>query len=111
MAMMIQFYPSEEIEKIRSTSVWSGKRIAPDVKVDYVTSKHIGFSCYDPKFNTVHSVIYFSEKKFPNSWNCDCKWHSLKNKFCKHILAVFFRLNEDQNFLKKFQKEKVNLYP
>lgn len=107
--MKIKFYSYEDIEKIRSSSVLSAKRIAPDVNVDYITAKHIGFSVFDKKYNTKHSVIYFSEKEFPKSWNCDCKWSSIKKGFCKHILAVFLRLNEDEKFLKNFQKEKVPL--
>ncbi|MFX0101827.1 MAG: SWIM zinc finger family protein [Candidatus Hodarchaeota archaeon] len=46
----------------------------------------------------VYRIIYYSEKKFPKSWNCDCKWFSLKQKFCKHILAIFLRLIYDLEF-------------
>lgn len=95
------------MNELHTTSVASGVRIAYDVNVDYVTAKHIGFSCFDKKFDTKHSVIYFSEREFPDSWSCDCKWFSVKRGFCKHILAVFFRLNQDEKFLKKFPKEKI----
>jgi len=106
--MKIKFYSIEKMNEFRTTSVASGCRIAYDVKVDYATAKHIGFSCSDKKSDTTHSVIYFSEREFPDSWNCDCKWSSLKRSMCKHIFAVFFRLNQDNNFLKKFEKEKIS---
>jgi len=106
--MKIKFYSLSEIEKIRSSSVLEGKRISPDINIDYITSKHVGFSCFDKKLDTKHSVIYFSEKKFPDSWLCDCKWSSLKKGLCKHILSVFFRLNQDENFLKNIEKERIS---
>ncbi len=105
--MDIQFLSIESIEsnkEISKNSYSSAKRMWEDVKVDYITIKHIGFTCIDKTYDTTHSVIYFSEKKFPESWNCDCHWHSIKRGFCKHILAVFIRLNKDKNFLKKFKK-------
>jgi SWIM zinc finger len=92
---------------IRKGSLNSAKGIFKDVNVEYITPKHIGFTLKDAVYNTSHSVIYFSEKDFKNAWNCDCKWFSVKNLFCKHILAVFLRLNNDENFLKKFEKEKL----
>lgn len=92
---------------IKKGSLLAAKRIAGDIKVDYLTPKHIGFTSKDDQYNTVHSVIYFSERDFKDSWNCDCKWFSIKNLFCKHILGVFLRLNNDQNFLKKFEKEQI----
>jgi hypothetical protein len=92
---------------IKRGSLNAAKDIFSDVNVDYITSKHIGFTSKDKMYNTAHSVIYFSEKDFKNAWNCDCKWFSIKNLFCKHILAVFLRLNNDKNFLKKFEKETV----
>lgn len=92
---------------IKKGSLNSARVIVSSVKVDYLTPKHIGCTVKDPVFNTSHSVIYFSEREFKNSWNCDCKWFSLKNIFCKHILAVFIRLNNDAAFLKKFEKERI----
>ena len=94
-------------EKISKNILSSGRRIYKEVSVDYITTKHIGFTSKDKLYNTKHSVIYFSEKKFPNSWNCDCHWHSIKKGFCKHILAVFIRLNKDENFLKKIKKTNL----
>ena len=103
----IKFLSKKSIEsskEISKTSLDAAKRIYKDVKVDYITTKHIGFTCEDRLYGTKHSVIYFSERGFPESWNCDCKWYTLKEKFCKHILAVFLRLNLDENFLKTIKK-------
>jgi len=105
--MEIKFPSLKKIESdknISKNSYNSAKRLWKNVKVDYITSKHIGFTCIDNVYKTKHSIIYFSEKKFPESWNCDCSWHSIKGSFCKHILAVFIRLNEDKNFLKTLKK-------
>lgn len=98
-----------EFKKNTSGSFDSGKRMIDDVKVDYITAKHIGFSCCDYKYKTCHSVIYYSERPFEKAWNCDCKWFSLKEKFCGHILAVFLRLLKDEKFLKKFEKQAVDI--
>ena len=98
----------EELKNnIKKGSLVAAKRIFNDIKVDYLTPKHIGFTCKDKIFDTTHSVIYFSEKEFKKSWNCDCHWFSIKHVFCKHILSVFLRLNEDKLFLKKFKKERL----
>ena len=108
--MDIKFLTSKKIEsdpKISKNSYTSAKRMYEDVKVDYVTSKHIGFTSVDKNYGTMHSVIYFSEKKFPDSWNCDCHWFTLKRIYCKHILSVFVRLEKDEVFLKKFKKTKL----
>ncbi len=105
--MEIKFLSTKSIESnkdIGKSSYDSAKRMWKDVKVDYITAKHIGFTCVDKLYGTTHSVIYFSERKFPESWNCDCRWHTIKEKFCKHILAVFLRLNNDDNFLKTIKK-------
>lgn len=99
----------EDPEKVSQTSLDSARIIYPDVKVDYVTAKHIGFTCKDKRYDTKRSVIYYGERKFEDSWNCDCQWFSLKAKYCKHILAVFQRILKDSLFLKKFEKEAVDL--
>jgi hypothetical protein len=99
----------EELRNNTKGSLESAKRIWESVKVDYLTAKHIGFTCRDPRYDVSHSIIYYSERKFKRAWNCDCKWFSLKDKFCKHILAVFFRALKDRLFLKNFEKEAVNL--
>lgn len=110
--MKIIILSEKEIEESKNNtkgSMISARRIWPNVKVDYLTGKHIGFTCADPKFDNQHSVIYYSERPIERAWNCDCKWFSLKQKFCKHILAVFLRIQNDQSFLKKFEKETVNI--
>lgn len=108
--MELKFFSINEIKKgknILKGSVESARRIYKDVSVDYITPKHVGFTSLDKLHDTKHSIIYFSEKEFPNSWNCDCHLHSIKKIFCKHILAVFIRLNKDQTFLKKFKKTSL----
>ncbi|MCD6576020.1 MAG: SWIM zinc finger family protein [Nanoarchaeota archaeon] len=105
--MEIKFLSIKKIESnpdVSRNSYEAAKRMWKDVKVDYITSRHIGFTATDKLYNTKHSIIYFSERKFPKSWNCDCRWHTLKGKFCKHILAVFLRLNKDPFFLKTIKK-------
>lgn len=89
------------------TSLSSAYRINQDVNIEYIASRHIGFSVPDKKYKTKHSVIYFSEKEFPECWNCDCKWFSIKNIFCKHILAVLLRLMLDPKFLKNIKREET----
>ncbi len=98
--------PKDESKYFSKGSFLSARRLWNDLKVDYITSKHISFSVLDKVIDSTRSVIYFSEKEFPKSWNCECKWFSIKNKFCKHILAVFLRLEKDEKFLKKFEKEE-----
>ena len=51
-----RFFPVE--------SIISAKRIWDNIKIDYVTKKHIGFTVEDKITNTKHSVIYLSEKSF-----------------------------------------------
>lgn len=111
--MKINIMSIKDIEELKHNtkgSSNSAKRIWPNVKVDYLTGKHIGFTSKDPKYHNSHSVIYYSERKpLQKAWNCDCKWFSLKQKFCKHILSVFLRIHNDEKFLKKFEKETVNI--
>ncbi len=105
--MDIEFFSIKKIKESKEISknrIESALRIYKDISVDYITPKHIGFTSIDKLHNTKHSIIYFSEKEFPNSWNCDCHWHSIKKGLCKHILAVYLRLNKDKKFLKKFNK-------
>ncbi|MDD5181952.1 MAG: SWIM zinc finger family protein [Candidatus Nanoarchaeia archaeon] len=110
--MIIKIASEKSIEALKHNthgSIDSGKRMINEVNVDYITAKHIGFSCRDYKYKTNHSVIYYSERPLEKAWNCDCKWSSLKEKFCGHILAVFLRLLTDEKFLKKFKKEAVDI--
>ncbi|MCD6547470.1 MAG: hypothetical protein J7K22_02870 [Nanoarchaeota archaeon] len=105
--MMKIVFPDFKDCNISRNRLLHARRISKFVKVDYITPRHIGFTVTDPYYKTKHSVIYFSEKEFPKSWNCDCHWHSIKSGLCKHILSVFIRLEEDSNFLKRFKKEKL----
>ena len=97
--MLPRFFPIE--------SIISAKRIWNNIKIDYTTKKHIGFTVEDKIVNTKHSVIYLSEKKFPDCWNCDCQWYSIRKKYCKHILAVNIFLQRMKDIL-PFEVEFVN---
>ena len=68
-----------------------------DIKIDYRTSKHIGFIVKDEIKDTEHHVIYKDNRKPPSNWSCDCNWHATRGtfgKYCAHILAVNLWLNE-----------------
>ena len=56
------------------------------VKIDYSTSKHISFIVEGDE--TKHNVMYFMEKSGNKKWQCDCKWYTLQNKICSHVIAV-----------------------
>lgn len=79
-----------------SSSVYRSSKLNKHVKIDYSTEKRTAFTVKDPEKETIHSVIFNSEKKPPVDWNCDCRWHTtqgMKGKYCAHILAVHVFLN------------------
>ena len=51
------------------------------VRFDFETFKRIYFTVYSRE---VHSVIYEKSKK---NFICDCKYFSVKQKECSHIIA------------------------
>ncbi len=108
--MKIQVVDEKEIlpKNFPLDSIISSRRIWRQVKIDYVGAKHVGFLVYDPLKKTEHSVIYYSEKKFPDNWSCDCKWFSMKGVYCKHILAVHIFLQRMRDIL-PFEVELVKL--
>ncbi len=61
-------------------------RLINSVKLDYGTEKHLSFLVKGDE-NT-HNVMYFNEKKSEKRWQCDCKWYTLQDKLCSHIIAV-----------------------
>lgn len=63
-----------------------GLRLMNKVSLDYQTVKHTGFIVDGD--DSTHSVMYFSEKLGEKRWQCDCKWYTLHNKTCSHIIAV-----------------------
>jgi hypothetical protein len=52
------------------------------VKKEIETHKRIHFSVVGTE--ETHSVIYDKEK---NEWTCDCRYSTLHNKTCSHIVA------------------------
>jgi predicted nucleic acid-binding Zn finger protein len=63
-----------------------GIRLTNSVNLDYKTDKHISFLVKGD--NEMHNVMYFDEKKQDKRWQCDCKWYTLQDKTCSHIIAV-----------------------
>ncbi len=51
------------------------------VRLDFKSEKRIYFTVYSRE---VHSVIFDRER---NEFNCDCKYFSVKQKECSHIIA------------------------
>lgn len=60
------------------------------VKKELETRQRVHFSVdgTDEK----HSVIFDKETQ---NFSCDCKWSSLKNRECSHILAAKFLKSKD----------------
>ena len=69
-----------------------GVRLAKKVSIDYETAKHVSFSVEAEE--TKHNVMYFDEKPSTKKWQCDCKWYTLQNKVCSHMIAVNLALKE-----------------
>ena len=82
--MEIEFIPLDALKEdkiyIKAIGLIRG------MKVDYSTAKHISFSVQGDE--NVHNVMYFTEKPASKKWQCDCKWYTLQNKTCSHIIAV-----------------------
>jgi hypothetical protein len=72
---------SEDIKKKAQSLFEEGK-----VKVEFETDKRIHFKVFGR--TEEHSVIFDKEK---NEWSCDCKYSTLKQKECSHILACKLR--------------------
>lgn len=52
------------------------------VKREFETARRVHFKVFGKTGE--HSVIFDKEK---NIFSCDCKWNSLKERICSHILA------------------------
>jgi len=63
------------------------------VRLDFKSEKRIYFTVYSRE---VHSVIFDKEK---NEFKCDCKYFSVKQKECSHIIACKF-------FIKDLERKK-----
>ncbi|MCD6403303.1 MAG: SWIM zinc finger family protein [Candidatus Aenigmarchaeota archaeon] len=59
------------------------------VKVDLITPRRIYFKVEGE--TEEHSVVYDREL---NEWSCDCKYWSLKFKWCSHIYACWLWLRD-----------------
>ncbi len=82
--MAIDIIPLERLRK--NNKFDRGVSLVNKVKSDYQTSKHISFIVESE--NGTHNVMYFNEKEGELKWQCDCKWYTLQNKLCSHIIAV-----------------------
>ncbi len=82
--MDMEIIPEKEL-KADSRLYIKGIKIMRSVRLDYKTGKHISFIV---KGEEEHSVMYFGEKPGSKRWQCDCKWYTLQNKLCSHIIAV-----------------------
>jgi hypothetical protein len=69
---------SDEISKKASSIVQSG-----GVTKDVETDKRIHFKVRGE--TEMHSVIYDKTK---SSWECDCRYYTLKGRLCSHVLAA-----------------------
>lgn len=83
---------SDDILKKESNIYIKGIKLVNNVRLDYATDKHSSFLVdHDGK---IHNVMYFSEKNDMKRWQCDCKWYTLHDKICSHIIAVNLALRD-----------------
>lgn len=82
--MAIDIIPLERLKANKKFA--RGLSLISGIKSDYQTSKHISFTVKSE--NGIHNVMYFDEKTGDLRWQCDCKWYTLQNKVCSHIIAV-----------------------
>lgn len=64
------------------------KTLLPNTHLYKKTEFHIHFMVDS---NERHYIIF---DKLKNEWRCDCKWWTLKNSECSHILASKLKLVE-----------------
>jgi hypothetical protein len=83
--MDIELLPLDDLEA-DSKRYLKGIKLTNKVRVDYSTSKHVSFIVEGEE--NEHNVMYFTEKPGSKKWQCDCKWYTLQNKICSHIIAV-----------------------
>ncbi|MCK4714885.1 MAG: hypothetical protein KAT35_04875 [Candidatus Aenigmarchaeota archaeon] len=98
----MRFLSEDEIEEAEFARLSKERAKNLKVALDYRGAKNVGFKVRDSKKDTVRHVIYHSEKKEPQDWSCDCKWHATRGtfgKYCAHILAVhiFLRRMVEKN--------------
>ncbi|MCL4399133.1 SWIM zinc finger domain-containing protein [Candidatus Parvarchaeota archaeon] len=86
----MELIPQSALEKDGRKYV-KGVKLAKTVRLDYKTEKHASFIVEGEE--SVHNVMYFEEKQDGMKWQCDCKWYTLQNKTCSHIIAVNIALN------------------
>ncbi len=78
-------------------------RLVNSVKIDYKTEKHVSFLVNGDE--SVHNVMYFDEKKYDKKWQCDCKWYTLQDKLCSHIIAVNLALKTSKITINNKEKD------
>ncbi len=83
--MQIELLPLDDLEADDRLYI-KGLKLSKTVKIDYETSKHVSFIIEGDE--SQHSVMYFAEKSGSKRWQCDCKWYTLQNKTCSHIIAA-----------------------
>ncbi len=89
--MEVELIPERELKKDSRLYI-KGIRIMKTVKLDYKTGKHISFTVEGEE---KHSVMYFGEKTEDKRWQCDCKWYTLQNRVCSHIIAVNIAIKDN----------------
>lgn len=83
--MQIELLPLDDLEADSKRYI-KGIKLSSSVKRDYETSKHVSFIIEGDE--SKHNVMYFGEKMGSKKWQCDCKWYTLQNKICSHIIAA-----------------------
>lgn len=78
------------MEKLSEEIVEKGKLLfeSGKVKKDLDTERRIHFTVEGE--SEKHSVIFEKRKK---EWKCDCKFNSLHQKRCSHILSCMLKKN------------------
>lgn len=83
-----------QIESLKEDKIYiKALGLIKKVNIDYATEKHVSFTVEGDE--NVHNVMYFTEKTGSQKWQCDCKWYTLQNKICSHIIAVNLALKKN----------------
>ena len=91
--MAIELIPLDELKE-DDKRYRKALGLVSTVKLDYSTGKHVSFSVKGEESD--HNVMYFAEKSGGKRWQCDCKWYTLQNKTCSHIIAVNIAVNRKE---------------
>ena len=91
--MVIELIPLDELKE-DDKRYRKALGLVSTVKLDYDTGKHLSFSVAGEESD--HNVMYFAEKTGGRRWQCDCKWYTLQNKICSHMIAVNLAVKRKQ---------------